>query len=55
MLEQGWILSEVMLGHLQDIVSQGFLMAVEHVTCHVVEDPTSPVPAGEYMVAYMVF
>jgi hypothetical protein len=57
MVEQGWMPSEVTLEHLQDLMSQGFMMTVELVTCHVPEDPTSPVPAGGggYVVACVMF
>jgi hypothetical protein len=55
MVEQGWIPSEVTQVHLQDLVSQGFMMAVEHLTCHVLKDPTSPMLAGGYVVACASF
>jgi hypothetical protein len=41
--------------HLQDLVSQGFMMVEELATYHVPEDPVYPVPAGGYMVAYTTF
>jgi hypothetical protein len=41
--------------HLQNLVSQGFMMAVELMTYHMPEDPASPVQAGGYIVAFMVF
>jgi hypothetical protein len=55
MVEQGWILLEVMLEHLQDLMSQGFMTAVELVTYHVPKDPASRVPAGRYVVASTAF
>jgi hypothetical protein len=55
MVELGWIPSEVTQEHLQNLVSQVFMMAAELVTCHVPEDPASPVPVGGYVVAYMAF
>jgi hypothetical protein len=51
MAEQGWIPSEVTQAHLQDLMSQGFMTAVELATCHVPEDPASPASAGGYVVA----
>jgi hypothetical protein len=55
MVEQGWILLEVMLEHLQDLMSQGLMTAVELVTYHVPKDPASHVPAGRYVVASTAF
>jgi hypothetical protein len=55
MVEQGWILLEVMLEHLQDLMSQGLMTAVELVTYHVPKDPASNVPAGRYVVASTAF
>jgi hypothetical protein len=36
-------------------MSQGFMMAMELVTCHVREDPASPVPSEGYVVACVMF
>jgi hypothetical protein len=55
MAEQGWISSEVTQAHLQDLVSQGFMMAVELATYHVPEDLSSAVLAGGYVVACAAF
>jgi hypothetical protein len=41
--------------HLQDLLSQGFMTVVELATCHVPEDPASPMPMGGYVVAYSTF
>jgi hypothetical protein len=41
--------------HLQNFVSQGFMMVAELVTCRVLEDPVSPTPVEGYMVSFMVF
>jgi hypothetical protein len=41
--------------HLQNLVSQGFMMAAELVTCHVPKDPASLVLVGGYVVAYAAF
>jgi hypothetical protein len=38
----GWTPSKVMQAHLQNLVSQGFMMAVELATYHVPKDATSP-------------
>jgi hypothetical protein len=46
MEEQGWIPSEIMMEHLQDLMVQGFMMAPELATCRMPEDSTSPMPVG---------
>jgi hypothetical protein len=55
MAELGWTASEVMQEHVQNLVSQGYMMAVELATCRVPEDPASPVQAGGYVVACVAF
>jgi hypothetical protein len=40
---------------LEDLVSQGFMMAVELTTCRVLEDPASSTPMGGYVVACAAF
>jgi hypothetical protein len=55
MVEQGWITSEVTQEHLQNLMSQGFMMAVELATCHMPKDPASLVPVRGYVVACAVF
>jgi hypothetical protein len=35
MAEQGWIPSKITQAHLQDLVSQGFMMAMELATCRI--------------------
>ena len=57
MVESGWPALEVMQEHLQNLVSQGYMMAMECTSCRVPEDPSSPVHAGggEYVVACVVF
>jgi hypothetical protein len=40
---------------MQNLVSQGYMTAVELVTCRVPEDPASPVQAGGYVVACATF
>jgi hypothetical protein len=39
-------MSEVMQEHLQNLVSQRYMIVTELATCHVPEDPTSPAPGG---------
>jgi hypothetical protein len=47
--------SKVMLEHLQKLVSQGFMMATELMTCHMPENPMSPAPVERYVVSFMAF
>jgi hypothetical protein len=55
MVELGWTASEVMQGNLQNLMSQGYMMAAELVTCRMPEDPASPVQVRGYVVASVVF
>jgi hypothetical protein len=55
MAELGWPALVVMQEHLQNIVSLGYMTVVELATCHVSEDPTSPVVMGGYIMACTVF
>jgi hypothetical protein len=55
MVEQGWIPSEIMQAHIQDLMSQGFMTVVELVTYCVPEDPASPAPAEGYVVTFAAF
>jgi hypothetical protein len=55
MTELGWTVSEVTQEYLQNLMSQGYMTAAELATCHVPKDPTSPTPAGGYVVACMTF
>jgi hypothetical protein len=41
--------------HLQNLMSQRFMMAVELATCHVPKDPASPTSAEGYVLAFTVF
>jgi hypothetical protein len=50
MVEFGWTASEVMQEHIYNLVSQGYMMAAELVTCRLPEDPASPIQAGGYIV-----
>jgi hypothetical protein len=55
MVELGWTMSEPMHIHLQNLVSQGYMIVAELATCHVSEDPTAPTPVGRYVVVCKVF
>jgi hypothetical protein len=55
MAEKDWSPSTVMLGHLQKLMKQGFIMAVLLTTCHVLEDPVFPMPTEGYVVSFMMF
>jgi hypothetical protein len=55
MAESSWSMSEVASEHLQNLVGQGYMTAVEFATCRVPEDPASPAPVGGYIVACVVF
>jgi hypothetical protein len=55
MVELGWTMSEVTQEHLENHVSQGYMTAVELVTCRVPEDPTSPVQAEGCIVPCTAF
>jgi hypothetical protein len=47
MAELGWPTSEVMQEHLQNLVSQGYMIVVELATYRVREASVSPAPAGD--------
>jgi hypothetical protein len=55
MVELGWIMSEVTQEHLQNLVSQAYMTAMELTTCRVPDDPASPVPVEGYVMACMTF
>jgi hypothetical protein len=55
MAEQDWSPSTIMLGHLQNLEKQGFMMAVELMVCRVPEDPTFPTPVEVYVLSFMAF
>jgi hypothetical protein len=55
MVESSWPTSKVMQEHLQNLMNEGYMTAVELATCCVPEDPTSPALAGGYIVACTVF
>jgi hypothetical protein len=54
MAELDWPMSEVMQEHLQNLISQGYMIALGLATYRVPEDPVSP-QAGEYVVGCIVF
>jgi hypothetical protein len=55
MAESSWSASEVMQEHLQNLVSQEHMTAMEFATCLVPLDPSSPAPARGYIVACAAF
>jgi hypothetical protein len=55
MVELGWTTLEVMQDHLQNLVSQGYMIVVGLATCHVSEDPVSPAPVGRDVMACATF
>jgi hypothetical protein len=48
-------MSEVTQEHLQNLVSQGYMIAAELATCRAPEGLASPALVGGYVVACMVF
>jgi hypothetical protein len=55
MEESSWSVLEVTQEHLQDLVIQGYMTVMELATYRVPKDPTSPIPAGGYIVACATF
>jgi hypothetical protein len=55
MVGLGWTALEVTHEHLQNPVSQEYMIAAELATCRVPKDPVSPAPAGGYVVACTTF
>jgi hypothetical protein len=55
MVEQGWIASEIMQEYLQNLMSWGFMTAVQLMSCHVSKDLASPMPTGGYIMACVAF
>jgi hypothetical protein len=55
MVESSWPTSEVTQEHLQNLVSQEYMIALKLATCRVPEDPASPTPAGGYIVVCTMF
>jgi hypothetical protein len=55
MVELCWPVSEITTEHLQNLISQGYMSAVELATCRVPIDPASPTLAAGYVVACSSF
>jgi hypothetical protein len=55
MVESSWPTLEVVQVHLQNLMSQGYMTAVELAICRVLEDPASPTLVGGCAVACTVF
>jgi hypothetical protein len=51
MAKLGWSASEAMQEHLQNLMSQGHMMAAELMTCHMPKDPASLVLTRGYIMA----
>jgi hypothetical protein len=55
MAELDWAASEVTQEHLQNLMSQGYMIAMELATCRVSKDPASPTLAGGYVMVCTMF
>jgi hypothetical protein len=55
MAESSWPVSKVTREHLQNLLSEGYMTAVEFATCLVPVDPVSPAPMKGYVVVCAVF
>jgi hypothetical protein len=55
MVESSWLVSEVIQEHLQNLISQGYMTAVEFATCLVHVDHVSPALTKGYVVACVAF
>jgi hypothetical protein len=55
MVEQDWITCKITQGHMQSLMNQWFIMAVEVAPCRVPEDRAFPTPAKGYMVTFVAF
>jgi hypothetical protein len=55
MVESSWSTSEVTQEHLQNLVSQEYMIAPELATCRVPEDLVSLAPAGGSVMACAAF
>jgi hypothetical protein len=55
MAESGWPALEVTHEYLQNLISQGYMIAAEVATCCVPEYPASLAPVGGYIVPCVVF
>jgi hypothetical protein len=55
MAKRDWTPSSIMLGHLQKLAKQGFMMVAELMACHVPEDPMFLAPTKGYVVSFVAF
>jgi hypothetical protein len=55
MVELGWTVSVVTQEHLQNLLSQGYMMVADLETCRMPEVPASPVSIGRYVMARVAF
>jgi hypothetical protein len=55
MAELGWPVLEITQEHLQNLVSHGYMTAVELATYRVLVDPALPAPGAGYVVACLAF
>jgi hypothetical protein len=55
MVESGWSTSVVMQEHQLNLMILGYMIAAELATCHVPEDPASPILVGGYVMASAAF
>jgi hypothetical protein len=55
MAELAWPVLETMQEHLQNLVSQGYMLVAELATYHVPADPAFPTPWAGYVVACSAF
>jgi hypothetical protein len=55
MAESCWTALVVTQENLQNLMSQGYLIAVGLANCRVPEDPVSPAPMGGYILACTMF
>jgi hypothetical protein len=55
MAESSWPALEVTREHLQNNVSQGYMIVAEFATCPVPVDPPSPTPVGGFVVVCTTF
>jgi hypothetical protein len=55
MVESGWPAAEITQEDLQHLVSQGYMIAMELVTCLVPKDLASPASVRGYVMACLTF
>jgi ribosomal protein S8 len=55
MAHSGWPASKVMVEHLQNLISQGYITSVDIATGRVLEDHVSPASVGGYVMACVAF